>query len=237
MKWEIEFGIETIEKYARAFRLGQKTGVELPGEAQGTVAGKENNSKTGKAWYLGDTLNAAIGQSDNNFSPIQMARYISILTNGGKVIKPTIIRSITRSDGTNVSGQELNKYLNEKIGLTADTEEQLEIDTKNVQVILEGMKSVTDVGGTANSVFKNFNIEVGGKTGSAESNTGDVNAWFVGFAPYYNPEIAVIVIVENGSHGTYTAYTVREIMKEYFGMNISGVVENMRAQSYVEEIR
>ena len=78
--------------------------------------------------------------------------------------------------------------------------------------------------GTAYVRFKNFNIEVGGKTGSAEAgkdanNNNIVHAWFAGFAPFDNPEIAVVVMVENGGHGNYTAEAVRDIMAEYFGMN------------------
>lgn len=231
-------GISVLEKYASYFRLGQKTGIELPGEVSGTLAGETNSSKNGKTWYLGDTLNAVIGQSDNNFSPIQMARYISILTNGQKVINPTLIRNVIKADGTEVPKDEINQFVNEKLGLKEDTEEQLDIKSENIQAVLEGMKSVTDeTGGTAHSVFKNFNIEVGGKTGSTESNTGDINAWFTGFAPYENPEIAVVVLVENGGHGWYTAEVVRDIIGEYFGMNINGVKEDMTATGYIEEIR
>lgn len=80
------------------------------------------------------------------------------------------------------------------------------------------MKSVTtETGGTAYSVFKDFEIEVGGKTGSAEAGK-KVNAWFAGFAPYDNPEIAIIVSVENGGHGYYTAEVAKEIMETYFGI-------------------
>lgn len=231
-------GIELLEKYASYFGLGRKTGIELLGEVSGTVAGKTNANKNGREWYLGDTLNAVIGQSDNNFSPIQMARYISILTNGQKVINPTLIKSVMKADGTEIPKDEINKFVNEKLGLTEDEEIQLDINQKNIQAILEGMKSVTDeTGGTAHSVFRNFNIEVGGKTGSTESNTGDINAWFTGFAPYDDPEIAVVVLVENGGHGYYTAEVARDIIREYFGMNMNGVKEDMTATGYIEEIR
>ena len=98
------------------------------------------------------------------------------------------------------------------------------------------MQSVTE-DGTASSVFRNFEIAVGGKTGSTESNTGDVNAWFTGVAPFENPEIAVVVLVENGAHGYYTAEVAREIIKEYFGMNVSGVKEDMTATPTTEELR
>ncbi len=223
-------GIENLEKYARLYRLGQKTGIELLGEASGTVAGKTNNDKYGKGWYQGDTLNAAIGQSDNNYSPIQIARYISILTNGQKIIKPTLIKNVITSEGKEVPKDELNKFINEKLGLQEDTEGELTIKPQNISAILEGMKSVTtETGGTANSIFKNFNIEVGGKTGSTESNTGDINAWFVGFAPYEDPEIAVVVLVENGGHGYYTSEVARDIIGEYFGMNMHGIREDMTA--------
>ena len=94
-----------------------------------------------------------------------------------------------------------------------------------LEAILEGMKDVTsERGGTAYSIFKDFNITIGGKTGSAQTGSG-TNAWFVGFAPYDEPEIAVVVMVEKGGHGYYTGEVVRDIMTEYFGMNIQEVVE------------
>jgi penicillin-binding protein 2 len=101
------------------------------------------------------------------------------------------------------------------------------------------MKSVAlERGGTAYSIFKDFDIEVGGKTGSAEAPNNKVNAWFVGFAPYDNPEICVVVMVENGWHGNYTAEVVKNIMAEYFGMNINSgdIDESNSAESYTEQI-
>ncbi len=231
-------GPATLERYAKLYRLGQKTGIELPGETSGTVAGETNAAKNDREWYQGDTLNAAIGQSDNDYSPIQIARYISILTNGQKIVRPTLIKSIIRADGTEVGRSDLIEFLNEKLGIPKDEEGELTIQKQNIDEILEGMKSVTtETGGTASSVFMNFNIEVGGKTGSTESNTGDINAWFVGFAPYYDPEIAVVVLVENGGHGYYTSEVARDIIGEYFGMNMNGIREDMTATGYVEELR
>ena len=234
-----KMGIDPVIEYAKAYGLGTKTGIELLGELNGIVdVKKQCEEETEEQWQFGDTLSAVIGQSYNSYTPIQMARYISILTNGQKVVNPTLIRSVIKADGTEIPKDELNKFVNEKLGLTENTEEQLNIKPENVQAILEGMKSVTDeTGGTAHSVFRNFNIEVGGKTGSTESNTGDINAWFTGFAPYNDPEIAVVVLVENGGHGYYTAEVVRDIIGEYFGMNMNGVKEDMTATGYVEEIR
>ena len=97
------------------------------------------------------------------------------------------------------------------------------------------MRSVTsETGGTAYGVFRNFNIEVGGKTGSAQAGN-KVNAWFAGFAPFNKPEIAVVVMVENGSHGSYTAEVARDIMAEYFGMNSQNVGETVSAIPYTEQ--
>lgn len=222
-------GIDNLEKYGKYFKLGQKTGIELPGETSGTLANKENTE------YTGDVLMSGIGQGANNFSPIQIARYISILVSGNKNLKPTLIRTIINADGTEVKKDEINKYVNKKLGITEE-ETDITLNPENVKAVLDGMQSVTE-DGTASSVFRNFEIAVGGKTGSTESNTGDVNAWFTGVAPFENPEIAVVVLVENGAHGYYTAEVAREIIKEYFGMNISNVKEDMTATPTTEELR
>ena len=130
------------------------------------------------------------------------------------------------------------KFINIKLGLEDDTTGDLNIKPENLKAVLEGMRSVTqDEGGTASVRFKNFNIEVGGKTGSAEAPNNKVNAWFAGFAPFDNPEIAVVVMVENGGHGNYTAEAVRDIMAEYFGMNVQNVSEDVTALPYTETIR
>lgn len=110
-------GIEKLANYASYFGLGKKTGVELTGEVNGDLASKEKAEKENREWYLADTLSAAIGQSYNNFTPIQMAKYISMLTNGGNPIDVTIIKDIVKSDGTKVSREEINQYVNEKLNL------------------------------------------------------------------------------------------------------------------------
>lgn len=232
-------GIDNLVKYARYFGLGNKTGIELPSETAGTLASKEASEKQGKYWNGGDVLNAAIGQGDNDFSPIQIAKYISMVANGGNKVNPTIIKTILNADGTEVPKSEIREYSKQKLGLTDDSAEDVTIGQENLNAVLEGMKSVTyETGGTAYNIFKNFNIEVGGKTGSAEAGR-DVNAWFVGFAPYNDPEIAVVVLVENGGHGNYTAEVARDIIAEYFGMNIESkeIIENNSALSYTESIQ
>lgn len=238
-------GIDNLSKYALHFGLGNKTGIELPNEKSGAAASKETYAKirNGATMGPGDTLNASIGQGDNNFTPMQIAKYISSIANGGTVVNPTIIKSVLNSDGTEVSKDEIRKYTNEKLGIV-DTDDGITISDESIEVAKEGMRmAASEAGGTAYNIFKNFNIEVAGKTGSAEagkdSNGNDlVNAWFVCFAPFDNPEVAVVVMIENGGHGNYAAEVARDVLIQYFGMNEStDVDESMEATPFVEQIR
>lgn len=231
-------GIDVLEKYARFFGLGSKTGIELSGEKKGTVANRaEFEEKTGNRWTLGYTVSAAIGQGDNDFTPIQMAKYISMIANGGQKIKVSIVKDIILSNGTYVARSEIDDFTKKKLNIPDDTSENFQISDETKRAVLNGMLSVTDdEGGTAYSVFQDFNIHVGGKTGSAEVGN-KVNAWFVGFAPFEDPEIAVVVTVENGGHGFYTAEVVRDLIAEYFGMNVQRINENMSASSEIETFR
>ena len=224
-------GIDNIEKYATYFGLGQKTNIELPGEISGTLAGKKLYEKLDETWYYGNTLSAVIGQAENNFTPIQMARYIAMLTNGGKKLDLTIIKDIINNQGESIKTEEVKDYINKRLGIEKTSEENLNIQKENLKTVLEGMQSVTEEGGTAYSVFRDFPIQVGGKTGSAEAGNDKTNAWFVGLAPYENPEIAVVVLVENGAHGYYSAEVTKEIMEAYFGLN-EEIVEDKTAKPY-----
>lgn len=234
-------GIDKLAEFARYFGLGTKTGIELQGETAGVLADRETKKQKhpdDQNWNPGNTLNASIGQGDNEFSPLQMARYISMLANGGHKIDVSIVKTIRNSDGSEASREEINKFVNKKLGLEEDTQEEKQLNQNYLNAVLQGMKSVTsDTGGTAYVRFKDFNISVGGKTGSAEAPNNQVHAWFVGFAPFENPEIAIVVMVENGGHGNYTAEVVRDIMGEYFGMNTQDVEENMGAMIYTETLQ
>ena len=205
-------GIETLAKYALHFGLGKKTGIELPSETAGSLAATIRNGK-------GDTINASIGQGDNSFTPMQIAKYISSIANGGTVVEPTIIKSIINSDGREASKEKIESYTNEKLGIET-SDDGISISAESIAIAKEGMRmAASEAGGTAYSVFKNFNIEVAGKTGSAQTRGTDifgndkVNAWFVCFAPYDQPEVAVVVMIENGGHGNYAAEVSRDILE------------------------
>lgn len=238
-------GIDNLSKYALHFGLGKKTGIELPNEKEGAVASRETYAKLRNGGRIGpgDVLNASIGQGDNNFTPMQIAKYISSIANGGNVVKPTIVKSILNSDGSEVSRDEITQYTNEKLGYS-DTDDGITISQESVNVAKEGMRmAASEAGGTAYNIFKGFNQEVAGKTGSAEAgkdkNGNDlVNAWFVCFAPYEKPEVAVVVMIENGGHGNYAAEVARDVLTQYFGMNESTEInESMTATPFVEQIR
>ncbi len=226
-------GIEKLVEVAKSFGLGQKTGIELPDEISGTLSSPEVD----KEWTGGKTIQTAIGQLYNDFTPVQMAKYTAMLANGGKNVDVTIIKSINNPNGTQVSRNDINSYVNEKLGITGNSGSDLSLSEDTIAAIRKGMKGVTsDDGGTAYTYFKDFNIEVGGKTGSASVNNG-TNAWFVGFAPFDDPEIAVAVYVKNGEHGGYTAPVARAIFAQYLGMNASQITEDTTATTQMQTVR
>lgn len=193
-------GIRTIAQYAKWFGLGEYTGIELSGEARGVVAGLD--SRTGD-WYAGDTLQAAIGQSDNLFTPIQLANYVATIANGGTRYAVHLLDRVERSG-------ELFYEQRPEIINTLDFSDEI-YDT-----ILEGMLAVTE-DGTASTVFSDYHISVLGKSGSAQVGTGRANGIFILAAPAEEPEIAVAVVIEHGAAGNNAARVARDILTAYFG--------------------
>ena len=226
-------GISEIVKYAKLFGLGQKTGIGLSGEVAGTIAGADDKSEDGlkSPWYLGDTLSAAIGQSGSSYTPIQLANYIATIANGGKLNKVSLIKSVDNEvAGTSESLADINKYTSEYTGVNFE-EKDLNINSEYIDAIKKGMLSVTsETGGTSYIVFKNSDIQVAGKTGTAQVPNGNNNGIFVGFAPYDNPKIAVVAVIEHGGEGTYTANVVKPIMEEYFNIDKESK-QNEKAQN------
>ncbi len=222
-------GISKIVETAKLFGFGQKTGIELLGEDAGQIAGDG-----AEEWYLGDTLNASIGQSSNSFTPIQLANYISAIANGGTLNKVSIIKEIkNEQNGTEVSLDEIDKYASEKTGVNFASK-NIGLEENYVNAIKEGMLSVTsESGGTASNIFKNSSIKVAGKTGTSQVAGKQNNGIFVGFAPYDKPKIAVVAIIQGGEEGTYTANVVKPIMDEYFKISTADKA-NDKVQNVVE---
>ncbi len=168
------------------------------------------------SWKQADTLNIAIGQGHNAYTPIQIANYIATLVNGGIRHKVSVVDKIETYDG-------------EEIKYNSNKNDAYRIKIKDYSYLDEvkkGMGLVTTEG-TARRVFKNFPVKVGGKTGTAQNEainpvTGekyDSYAWFVGFAPYDDPEIAVAVVIFQGGHGGYAAPVAKEVIAQYLGLN------------------
>lgn len=224
-------GIEEVVKTSKEFGLGMKTGIELSEEATGKIAGDGVDEKD---WYFGDTLAAVIGQSYNSYTPIQLANYIATIANSGTLNKVTIVKNIkNETTKEEISRNEIDEKATQITGVDFE-ERKIDLNSEYINSIKEGMYSVTnEIGGTANIIFKNSNIKVAGKTGTSQVTSGSNNGIFVGFAPYDNPKIAVVAIIEHGGEGTYTARVVKPIMEEYFNISETDRL-NERQQNIID---
>ena len=202
--------MDRLNKYATELGLGQKTGVELAGEKAGNLAGPESReAKGGEKWYAADTLMAAIGQSDHQFTPLQLVNYVATLVNGGTRYQPHLLKTVT-----DYTGEEIYEEVQPTVLNTID------ISKASVDAIKEGMKGVVTEDGTASSYFAGFPIQVGGKTGSAQMINHSATGVFVSFAPYDDPQIAVCVVGEYASSGGSLAPVAIAIYDEYFGLGL-----------------
>lgn len=198
-----QLGIERMNEYSKKFGLGAATGIEI-GESLGTLAGPEHSQKTGQTWVDGNTLQAAIGQSDNTFTPIQLAVYTSALVNGGTRYKAHLLYEVREF----ATGETVVKSEPEVVA-------KVEFRDGILSTIKSAMKDVVESGSAAR-IFRGYDIAVGGKTGTAQvgGNRSD-NALFIGFAPYADPKIAVTVVIEQGAGGTDAAYTAKALYDCY----------------------
>jgi penicillin-binding protein 2 len=198
-------GIDKIQQYANRFGLGKTLGIDIPGESKGLIPNREwKLSKMGERWFLGDDYHCAIGQGFITATPLQLANYIAAIANGGTVYKPHIVTQIKKIDGSI-----------EKIGTTI-LDKNI-ISASNIAIVREGMwQTVTS--GTAQPL-KDLPVAVAGKTGTAQfGSENKEHGWFVSFAPYDNPTIAMVVLVEGGGEGFSTAEPVtKDVYQWYFG--------------------
>ncbi|NCB63219.1 MAG: penicillin-binding protein [Clostridia bacterium] len=195
-------GISELERYARMFGLGEKTGIEIP-ESSGVVAGPEYTEEVlGQRWNDGSTLPAAIGQENNQFTPLQLANYVATLVNGGTHYATHLLKTVKSSD--------FSQVLYEHEPQVLDT---IDISSVNMEAVKKGMLMVAQ----KSSYFKDLPFEVGAKTGSAQvSSESQSNAVYVCFAPYDNPQIAVAIVVEKGGSGAELGAVAQDILNFYF---------------------
>jgi len=199
-------GLERLVSYYRKFGLGEKTGIDLENEAEGLVPDEEWKLKNkGKAWFLGDTYLLSIGQGNLLVTPLQLTVATSAIANGGKLLKPKIVKRIL-GQGDKVVRKLGNDVKRENLA-----------PAKYLAIVRAGMRGGVTYGSSRS--LSNLPFSVAGKTGTAETGKkGEKNhAWYTCFAPYNNPEIVVTVLVENGGEGYEAAVPVaREILKSYF---------------------
>ncbi len=221
----IEFnglGIEKLHQYAEAFGLGQRTGVELPGEVPGIAPDRawKQTATPDNPWSLGDTLFTAIGQGDNLVTPLQLVNVTAVVANGGTLYQPQLVLNVTDPSGKIVQGYQPKVI------------RQVPVSPQNLAIVREGMhQAVSDpVKGTASNHITLKSIQWAGKTGTAEfgepiavkdgKEVRRAHAWFTAFAPYDKPEIAVVVLLEGGQESlegsTFAVPVADEILKAYF---------------------
>jgi len=215
-------GINNLAKYASKLGLGELTGIELKGEKSGLVPSEPWKKKfKNEVWYPGETISASIGQGYNLVTPLQSARMISTIASGGLLVRPYLVKKIKDSDGNLIQ-----EFFPEVI-------KNIEIDSEILKHLKEGLRGVVHEAHGTGHRARLKNVIVSGKTGTAQvvgmKDSDEIDpeeetpyshrdhAWFVAFAPYEKPEVAVSVIVEHGGHGGDTAAPIAgEILKTYF---------------------
>jgi penicillin-binding protein 2 len=197
-------GMSRMKKYDNLFGLGKITGIDITGEADGLIPDEKWKLETiGEKWFVGNSYHAAIGQGYVTATPLQLINYIAAIANGGTVYEPHIVNQIRKNDKETISISQ--KIINEKF-----------ISPATLKIVQEGMRQ-TVTSGTAQTL-KSLPVEVAGKTGTAQFGSENrTHAWFVSYAPYVNPKIAMVVLVEGGGEGHSSALPVtQEVLDWYF---------------------
>lgn len=198
----LNLGIERMNAYSTKFGLGQRTGIEV-GESAGVLAGPEHSASVGRTWTPGDTATAAIGQSDNLFTPIQLAAYAMTLANDGVRYETHLLHSLLSYDGV-VQAYE------PKVAAT------LEMSQETIDAVRAGMIAVGKSGGTAASAFARAPYTIACKTGTAQvSRAKSDHGAFIGYAPADDPQVAIAVVLENGTSSP-SAAVARAVLDAYF---------------------
>jgi len=217
-------GIDRIAKYARLLGLGDKTGIALDDEKSGLIPDSEwKRKRFGQPWFPGETPSAAIGQGYVSVTPLQMANLMTAVTNGGTFYRPWFVRKVESLDGMLI-----REYGPEKIRSVAFKEGTLE-------QVRRALRDVVNSGSGTGTRARSNLVEIAGKTGTAqvaEMRGGFVkneqlsyairdHAWFVAYAPFEKPEIAVAVLIEHGGHGGSAAAPVAKmVIEKYFSLKV-----------------
>ena len=202
-------GIRTLDSYASQFGLGQSTGIEI-GDSSGVLASPEWADSHNREWTDGQTITAAIGQSYNLFTPLQLANYIATLVGDGEHYQAHLLKNVKEYDNSRL----LYVYDDEPLNT-------VEMSGSTVEAVTKGMHELTVSGGVA-FAFRDCVVSAGAKTGSAQVGTDIANGVFVAYAPYEDPEIAVAIVIEKGGSGAALATAAVEIINSWFSHTDDG---------------
>ena len=213
--WEIGKALNerdpfALARYDRSFGLGAATGLNALDEAEGLIPDPdwkaEHYSGDEKQWLPRDAVNMAIGQGDVLVTPLQMANLVAAVANGGTVYSPRLVRRVG-----SLMGDDMQEFEPRVLS-------QLPVSGATLDVIRRGMEGVV-TSGTAWPAFSGAAVRMAGKSGTAEAPPGEPHAWFVGYAPAENPEIAVAVVLERGGEGGRNAAPVfRQVVEAYMAL-------------------
>lgn len=201
-------GIKKLDEYATAFGLGQSTGIEI-GDVSGVLASPEWAEAHDREWTDGQTITAAIGQSYNLFTPLQLANYVATLVSGGEHYEAHLLKNVKSYDSSRVVGVYGKGPLND-----------LNISDSTMAAVTKGMHDLTY--DSLRSAFSRCVVEAGAKTGSAQVGTDIANGTFVAYAPYDDPEIAIAIVVEKGGSGSLLANAAVDIINAWFTRDGTG---------------
>lgn len=216
-----KMGIDNIAKFAEMAGLGEKTGIDLPHEAEGVVPSTKWKIRNFRQkWYAGETISVSIGQGALTLTPLQLARAIGGIATGGVWQRPHLLLDPSRGDSGNRGAVNLD----------------------NIVKVIDGMYAVVNEGGGTGMRARISGLDVCGKTGTAQLASNDLlkgtaagramkdNAWFVGFAPRQTPEIVVVALFEGGEHGNLAAPIVADVIKSYFDKRLRTSPEQLLTQ-------
>ncbi len=201
-------GIDTLDDYATQFGLGQHTGIEI-GDSSGALASPAYAESHELDWTDGQTLTAAIGQSYNLFTPLQLANYTATLASGGEHYQAHLLKDVKTYDNAEMV------YVWDEEPLNV-----VEMSASTQQAVRVGMRNLV-LHGNISSLFTRCIVPAAAKTGTAQVGTEINNGILVAYAPYDNPEIAVAVVIEKGGGGYYLGNTVVDIINAYFSRDDS----------------
>ena len=213
----LKIGAPTIAQYASAFGLGQKTGIDLQGEKLGLIAQPRTDRRGRKVWLGGDVVNMSIGQGTTLVTPMQVARFMSAVANGGVLWKPRLVQRIARPDRGEVWSD------------PGRVTGHVELSPMVWAFLRQSLWAVVNDGGTGGAA-RIPGLDVAGKTGTAQmiakskAERGEDHAWFAAFAPVKEPEVVVVVLVERGGKGGQVAAPIaRKIFNAIFLEKVAAV--------------